>query len=76
MITEKQKEVLKSTHVYINANGISPTVRNLCDLVGVKSSSTIHKYLTELQQEGYITKIDTIPRSIRITVKGSSLLNS
>ncbi|WP_129598507.1 LexA family protein [Anaerophilus nitritogenes] len=70
MITEKQKKVLKAIHYYINANGISPSMRNLCDLLGLKSKSTIYSHLSNLQRDGFITKIDTIPRSIKITDAG------
>ncbi|WP_199872940.1 hypothetical protein [Inediibacterium massiliense] len=34
MLTKRQNEVLKAIYYYINANGISPSVRNLCDLLG------------------------------------------
>ncbi|MGF7059305.1 LexA family protein [Brassicibacter mesophilus] len=74
MLTRKQKDVLRAIDVYINANGISPTVRNLCDLLGLKSSSTVHGYLNRLEKDGCITKKDTIPRSIRITERGNFIL--
>ncbi|QUH20666.1 hypothetical protein [Alkaliphilus sp. B6464] len=37
MLTKIDKEILKAINSYVNANGISPTVRNICDLVELKS---------------------------------------
>ncbi|WP_212376688.1 LexA family protein [Alkaliphilus sp. B6464] len=74
MLTERQMGILKAIHQYIQANSISPTVRNIVDLVGVKSSSTVHGHLSSLEKEGYIAKIDGSPRSISITEKGISAL--
>ncbi|QUH21630.1 helix-turn-helix domain-containing protein [Alkaliphilus sp. B6464] len=74
MLTERQMEILKAIHQYMQANSISPTVRNIRDLVGVKSSSTVHGHLTALEHEGYITKVEGSPRSIAVTKKGISAL--
>ena len=74
MLTNKQGMILKAIYLYIQANGISPTVRNICDLVGLKSSSTGHGYINVLESRGYITRKKTIPRSILITEKGLELI--
>lgn len=57
MLTERQEEILKAIHKYIQVNGISPTIRNICDLVGLKSSSTVHGYLKVLRDWMYYRKI-------------------
>lgn len=74
MITDKQREVLEVIHKYIQANNISPTVRNIRDLTGFRSSSTVHSYLTALEQEEYISKIEGSPRSITVTEKGKAII--
>lgn len=74
MLTKREKEILKAINSYVNANGISPTVRNIYDLVGLRSSSTVHAYLNRLEIEGFITKMDIIPRSIKITKKGIDIV--
>ncbi|MBU5677630.1 transcriptional regulator [Alkaliphilus sp. MSJ-5] len=74
MLTESQREILEAIHKYIQDNGISPTVRNICDLVGFKSSSTVHGYLGNLENQGFITKIDSSPRSISVTEKGLNII--
>lgn len=74
MIKEKEKQILKAIHQYIKANSISPSVRNIGDLVGIESKSTVHNYIKGLEKEGYISKKDIIPRSIVMTKKGLILL--
>lgn len=65
-LTEKQKNVLHTIENFINEKGYSPTVRELGDLLGLKSTSTIHEYLEKLQRYGYITKAKDSPRTIRV----------
>ncbi|QUH20257.1 LexA family protein [Alkaliphilus sp. B6464] len=86
-ITQRRIQVLKTDSETIKALDVdkgelrtfkveNPTVRNIRDLVGVKSSSTVHGYLTALEHEGYITKVEGSPRSIAITEKGLNLINT
>lgn len=65
-MTERQKEILGTIIKYIEREGISPTVRELCDITGIKSTSTIHGYIKRLQNQGYIEMIKGSPRSIRV----------
>lgn len=65
-MTRKQLEVLNTIKDYIDREGIPPTVRELCDIVGLKSSSTMHGYIKRLENQGYISMIKGSPRSIRI----------
>lgn len=51
---------------YIQDNGYSPSVRDICKGIGVKSTSTIHNHLTRLQNEGRITYSDGKRRAIVI----------
>lgn len=64
MGTDKQIEILKIIKKYVDENKIAPTVREICDLSGLKSTSTVHGYLTKLEEQGYIQKKDNSPRSI------------
>jgi SOS-response transcriptional repressor LexA len=65
-LSVKQKYVLKVIQDYIDKNGISPTVRELADIMYIKSTSTMQAYIKRLEQEGYITKHPTMPRTIRV----------
>lgn len=65
-LSVKQKYVLKVIQEYIDKNGISPTVRELADIMHLKSTSTMQGYIRRLEQEGYIKKHATMPRTIRV----------
>jgi len=71
MLTSRQKEVLELIGIFIEEHGYSPTVRELADLCGVRSSSTMHGYLDRLEKAGYICKHDTLPRTLRVIKKPS-----
>ena len=66
LLTFKQKVLLELIELYINRYGYSPTVRELANLFGVKSTSTIHEYLHKLEEQGYISKHDALPRTIKV----------
>ncbi len=67
-LTERQREVLGIIKDYITTNKIAPTVREICDSCGIKSTSTIHGYLIRLEKEGYISRLKDCPRSIRVNI--------
>ena len=46
--------------------GFPPSVREICSQLTIKSTSTAHKYLTELQENGLIEKGDKLNRAIRL----------
>mgnify|MGYP000853080328 FL=1 len=46
--------------------GVPPTVREICSALDIKSTSTAHKYLTELQNSGLIEKGDKLNRAITL----------
>lgn len=68
--------VLKTLKEYKDKNEISPTVRELGQLVGFSSSATIHGYITKLKKEGYVDNIVGSPRSLVVTEIGEMLLGS
>ncbi|NOW85510.1 repressor LexA [Clostridium beijerinckii] len=66
MLTKKQEEILNIIKVYIDKEKISPTVREICEIAGLTSTSTIQGYIKRLEKQGYIYKLDNCPRSIRL----------
>ena len=59
-----QKVVYESIKKFI-ANGITPTVREICDDTGLSSTSTVHSHLRTLERKGYISR-DKKHRSLKI----------
>lgn len=68
-MTERQKEIFLAITRYIEKEGISPTVREIGNIVGLSSSSTVHKHIKVLESEGYIKMKKDSPRSIKIVKK-------
>lgn len=63
---KRQKEIYTFIQTFINENQFSPTVREIADAVNLKSSSTAHGHLNRLREKGYITFMDSYPRTIQI----------
>lgn len=64
-LTEKQARVYKIIVKYL-AEGIPPTVRELCSEAGIKSTSTVHGILAALEDGGYIQRNAGNSRGIRL----------
>ena len=58
MRQQKADEMLKFIQEYIKENGIAPSVREIAEGTGFRSTSTIHRYLHQMQEDG-ILKIDS-----------------
>lgn len=65
-MTKRQQEILLTINDYIQSEGMSPTVREICDMTGLKSTSTVHGYIKRLEKQGYIKIKQGSARSIRI----------
>ena len=64
MVSEKQEEILNYIDKTIKSNGYSPTVREICEAVGLKSTSTVQYHLKKLIDLGFLNKSENISRSI------------
>lgn len=65
-ITEKQKEILEYIKETILSKGYPPAVREICEAVHLKSTSSVHSHLESLEKNGYIRRDPTKPRTIEI----------
>ena len=65
-ISDKQREILEFMKQEILNKGYPPTVRELCDAVHLKSTSSIHSHLETLEKNGYIRRDPSKPRAIEI----------
>ncbi|MDR3593565.1 MAG: transcriptional regulator [Clostridium sp.] len=66
MLTEKQQKILDIIKNYIDKEKISPTIREIGKLAGLRSTATIHSYIERLEEQGYIYRLNNCPRSIRV----------
>ena len=65
-ISDKQKEILEYMKNEILNKGYPPTVRDICEAVHLKSTSSVHAHLETLEKNGYIRRDPTKPRAIEI----------
>lgn len=65
-ITNKQKEILEYIKSCILDKGYPPAVREICEAVHLKSTSSVHSHLETLEKNGYIRRDPTKPRAIEI----------
>ncbi len=65
-LSEKDYQILDFIYEQLNLRGYPPTVREICDAVGLNSTATIHARLKKLENAGYIIKESSKNRSLRL----------
>ncbi|WP_143322476.1 transcriptional repressor LexA [Clostridium sp. HBUAS56010] len=65
-LTKKQQLVLDYIKQSILKNGYPPTVREIATEIGVKSASTVQRYIEVLIKKEYMRRDPTKPRTIEI----------
>lgn len=71
-LTQLEKSIYKYIQECVERDGYAPSVRDICSAMGVKSTSTVHSYLSRLEQKGYITKGQGKSRALKLEVNGNS----
>ena len=75
-LTPKQEEILNFIKQEILAKGYPPSVREICEAVTLKSTSSVHAHLESLERTGYIRKDPTKPRTIEVVDDSFNVLRS
>ena len=65
-LSAKQQQILEYMKAEVREKGYPPSVREICEAVGLKSTSTVHGHLARLEKKGYIRRDPTKPRAIEI----------
>ena len=65
-ISKKQAEILEYMKNEILNRGFPPSVREICEAVNLRSTSSVHSHLETLERNGYIRRDPTKPRAIEI----------
>jgi repressor LexA len=65
-LSRRQNDVFEYIKSYISENGYAPCVRDICNALNLKSTSTAHAHLTKLEHKGFITRDPAKPRTIMI----------
>jgi repressor LexA len=65
-LTDRQRQTLQYVAETVAERGYPPSVREICEALGLASSSTVHSHLQALQRKGYIRIDPTKPRAIEL----------
>ena len=65
-LTEKENDVYRYICEATELNGYSPSVRDIQEALGIKSTATVHSYLNKLESKGYIQKAQGKSRTLRV----------
>ena len=65
-LTSRQIDVLEYIKRVLQTKGYPPTVREICDAVGLKSPATVHAHLKTLEDKGYIRRDSSKQRALEI----------
>ena len=66
MLKARQQKILEFMKNEISTKGYPPTVREICSAIGIKSTSTVHKDIEILVNEGYLKKDPSKPRALMV----------
>ena len=72
-LTKRQKDVLRFLKEFMVSHGYPPTVREICDKLGLSSPATAHTHLNQLELKGYIKKGGNKNRAIELLVDNEFL---
>lgn len=75
-LTAKQEMILNFIKQEILSKGYPPSVREICEAVNLKSTSSVHAHLESLEKKGYIRKDPTKPRTIEVVDDSFNLLRN
>jgi repressor LexA len=65
-LTDRQRAILETIHAHVDAHGYPPSVREIGDAVGLRSSSSVHAQLETLEDKGYLKRDPTKPRALEL----------
>ena len=65
-LTDRQRQTLEFIAETVSDRGYPPSVREICDALGLASSSTVHSHMQALQRKGYLRIDPTKPRAIEL----------
>jgi repressor LexA len=66
MVTERQRAILDYLRDFVDEHGYPPTVREIGEAVGLRSPSTVHAHLAQLERAGLLRRDPTKPRAIEL----------
>ena len=71
-VSDKQLEIYEFLKIYTENKGYPPSVREICEAVNLRSTSTVHGHLKRLEKKGLIKRDPTKPRALEIIEMSNS----
>lgn len=65
-LTPRQKQILDYIRESVRERGYPPSVREIGDAIGLKSSSSVHSHLTALEKKGYLSRSSSSARALTV----------
>ena len=75
-LKEREQRILEFMKREIKTKGYPPTVREICTALGIKSTSTVHKDIASLVEQGYLRKDPSKPRALMVVDREESAVPS
>jgi repressor LexA len=66
-LTQRQKMVLEFIQTTIDTDGYPPTLREIGNFMGIRSTNGVNDHLRALERKGYLTRKDMKSRTLRPT---------
>jgi repressor LexA len=66
MVTDRQRAILDYVRGFVDEHGYPPTVREIGEAVGLRSPSTVHAHLAQLERAGLLRRDPTKPRALEL----------
>ena len=63
---DRQEKILEYIKSEVQRRGFPPSVREICDAMGIKSTSTVHGHLRRLENRGLLIRDPTKPRALEV----------
>lgn len=64
MRIDRRQQIVECIEEYSRQHGFPPTVRELCRMTGLSSTSSVHKYIVVLKEEGVLQSLPERPRTL------------
>ena len=74
-LTRQGRAILLEILDWQAEHGYSPSIRELCYLLGLATPSTVHTHLTRLREQGFVTWVDGQTRTLVVTAAARAKLN-
>lgn len=65
-LTERQESILTYLYEYTEQHNYPPSVREICEAVGLRSPSSVHAQLNTLEDKGFLRRDPTKPRALEL----------